>query len=188
MSIIESYINNLSRQLQCFEWSLVEQFALELVALRKAHKTLYICGNGGSAGNAIHLANDFSYGINPGEKAIKVEALPANSAVLTCLGNDIGFENIYSHQLKTKGEKGDMLLVLSGSGNSPNIINALIQAKECEMSTYAILGFSGGKARELVDHPLHFEVDDMQISEDLQIIIGHMLMKQIKSILSSEMP
>ncbi len=177
-------MSNLTEQLACFDWAIVEQLADKLLAMREDGKSLYICGNGGSAGNAIHLANDFSYGINPGKKALKVEALSANPAVLTCLGNDIGYENIYSHQLLTKAEKGDVLIVLSGSGNSENIINALGQAKQSGMTTYAILGYSGGKAKVAADHSIHFPINDMQISEDTQVIVGHMLMQILYSELS----
>jgi D-sedoheptulose 7-phosphate isomerase len=141
---------------------------------------VYICGNGGSAGNAIHLANDFIFGIDPSAKrALDVEALSANSAVLTCLGNDIGYDNIFSHQLKVKASQSDVLLVLSGSGNSPNILNALQQANELGLHTVAILGYSGGKAKSLAKLAIHFAIDDMQISEDLQLIVGHMLMRQM---------
>ena len=127
----------------------------------------------------MHLANDFLYGIAPNGNSINVEALPANSAVLTCLGNDIGYENIFSHQLKVKGKPGDILIVLSGSGNSANIINALEVAKSKDIVTCGILGYQGGKAKSLVDYPLHFEVDDMQVSEDMQLIVGHMLMQYL---------
>ncbi len=186
MEIIKNYVSNLTQQLADFDWNIVEQLAGNLLNMRFDGKTLYICGNGGSAGNAIHLANDFSYGINPGEKALKVEALSANPAVLTCLGNDIGYENIYSHQLLTKGEVGDILIVLSGSGNSANIVKALEMAKSIGMTSYAIVGYSGGKAKDLADHALHFPIDDMQISEDTQVIVGHMLMQILHAQLTKQ--
>ena len=129
--------------------------------------------------NAMHLANDFIYGVAPEGPAVRAEALPANSSVITCLGNDIGYDNIFAHQLKVKAQAEDVLIVLSGSGNSPNIINAIATAKTLGMQTFAILGYSGGKALSLVDVPIHFAVDDMQISEDMQLIVGHMLMQYL---------
>jgi len=143
-------------------------------------KAIYICGNGGSAGNAIHLANDFLYGagINNG-CGLRVEALSANAAVLTCLANDVGYESIYSEQLKVKGNPGDVLIVLSGSGNSPNVVKALEIGNALKMKTFAILGFSGGACKKIAQHVLHFEVDDMQIAEDLQLIVGHMCMQHL---------
>jgi D-sedoheptulose 7-phosphate isomerase len=141
-------------------------------------KQVFICGNGGSAGNAIHLANDFLYGIakRPGG-GLRVNALSANSAVITCLANDIGYERIYSEQLSVMANPDDVLIVLSGSGNSPNIVAALEQAKAMNVKSYAILGFSGGRSKQLADVPIHFSVDDMQMSEDLQLVVGHMLMQ-----------
>lgn len=140
--------------------------------------TIYFCGNGGSAGNAIHLANDFTYGAGKmNGRGIRVEALSANSAVVTCLANDLGYEAIYSEQLKVKANPGDVLVVLSGSGNSPNVIEAIRTGNALGMKTCAILGYSGGKCKKLAHLPIHFEIDDMQIAEDLQLSIGHICMQ-----------
>ena len=140
--------------------------------------TIYLCGNGGSAGNANHLANDFTYGagVNFGV-GLRVESLSANPSVLTCLANDIGYENIYSEQLRVKADPGDVLVVLSGSGNSANVVYALEMGNENGMITFAVLGYSGGKCKQIAQHPIHFAIDDMQIAEDLQLIIGHMIMQ-----------
>jgi len=140
--------------------------------------TVFLCGNGGSAANAIHLANDFIYGAGV-ERGVglRVEALTANPAVLTCLANDIGYENIFSEQLRVKANKGDVLVVLSGSGNSSNVVRALEVGNSLSMKTFAILGYTGGKCKEIAQHPIHFEINDMQIAEDLQLIIGHMIMQ-----------
>lgn len=170
------YAENLVQLLAKTDWHNVEQLADKLAELIANGRQLYICGNGGSAGNAQHLANDFLYGVSPKKKqALKVEALSANASVLTCLGNDVGYDNIFAHQLDVKGEAGDILMVLSGSGNSANIIKAIESAKTKGMFTTGVLGYSGGKAKALLDLPLHFAIDDMQISEDLQMIVGHML-------------
>jgi len=93
------------------------------------------------------------------------------------LGNDIGYDQIFSRQLEVKGNKGDILLVLTGSGNSGNIINAITSAKSLGMYTTGILGYAGGKAKELLDLPIHFSINDMQISEDMQLVVGHMIMR-----------
>ena len=144
--------------------------------------TVFICGNGGSAGNAMHLANDFIYGAGTkNERGIKVEALNANSSVITCLANDIGYENIFSEQIKVKGNKNDILIILSGSGNSKNIINALKIANQKDMITFAILGYDGGEAKKIAKCSIHFEINDMQISEDLQLIVGHLCMQWLNS-------
>ena len=112
---------------------------------------------------------------------MNVEALTANSSVLTCLANDIDYESIFSAQIKVKGDPLDLLLVLSGSGNSPNVIAALEVAKELGMETWAILGFSGGKCANLADNVIHLRVEDMQLAEDFQLIVGHMCMQWLKT-------
>jgi D-sedoheptulose 7-phosphate isomerase len=96
------------------------------------------------------------------------------------LGNDVGYENIFSEQLKTLGQANDILLVLSGSGNSPNAVKAIKTAKSVGMTSYALVGFSGGKCMEIADHCIHVPIQDMQIAEDMQCIIGHMLMQWLK--------
>lgn len=172
------YSSRLQASLAAAEWSGVAQLATDIHECWLQKKQLFFCGNGGSAGNAIHLANDFLYGIakRPGG-GLRVNALSANSAVITCLANDIGYDRIYSEQLSVLGNPGDVLVVLSGSGNSPNIVAALEQAKAMKVKSYAILGFTGGLCKELADVPIHFPVDDMQISEDLQLVVGHMLVQ-----------
>lgn len=177
-SLIASYQANLIAQIELLDTDAIEQLARHLILASEQSRQVFLCGNGGSAGNAMHLANDFLYGIDPsGKKSLNVEALPANSSVITCLGNDIGYENIFSHQLKVKAKAGDVLIVLSGSGNSANILNALRRAKANDMTSYAVLGYQGGEAKNMADVAIHSAVDDMQIAEDLQLIIGHMIMQ-----------
>jgi len=178
----EAYSNKLQSTIAQTDWTQVSILAKEIFACWKNGKQVFLCGNGGSAGNAIHLANDFLYGVaKTSGKGIKVIALPANSAVLTCLANDIGYESIYSEQVAVLGNPGDILIALSGSGNSPNIIKALEKAKEKGIKTFSVLGYDGGICKKISDVPIHFKVSDMQISEDLQLIVGHMLMQYLYS-------
>jgi len=174
----EGYSKKLQEVLQESDWSPIEQLANDMQKCWNEGRHIFLCGNGGSAGNAIHLANDFIYGIaKKTGGGIKAISLSDNSAVITCLANDIGYDYIYSEQLAVQAEKGDLLIVLSGSGNSLNILHAVEQAKKMQVKSFAVLGYSGGKCKEIVDVPIHFPVNDMQIAEDLQIIVGHMLMQ-----------
>ncbi|MFN0313429.1 MAG: SIS domain-containing protein [Burkholderiales bacterium] len=173
-----AYAQRLAEVLVKSSWSAVADLAEDLLALWKRGGTLFICGNGGSAGNAIHLANDFLYGIaKTSGLGMRVQALSANASVLTCLANDMGYEHIFSAQLAVQARKDDILLAFSGSGNSSNIVRALEQARDMSVKTYAVLGYGGGECKGLADVPIHFAVDDMQISEDMQLVIGHMLMQ-----------
>ena len=172
------YAARLHEVLTRADWTNVEVLAQELLACWCERRGVHICGNGGSAGNAMHIANDFLYGISKAfGSGLRVQALPANGSVMTCLANDEGYDSVFSYQLAVQAQAGDTLIALSGSGNSPNILEALKCARKMGMKTFAILGYSGGKARELVDYPIHFPVDDMQISEDLQLIVAHMVMQ-----------
>ena len=185
--IITSYLAKLSSVIKKDNFSGVEELAKLLGSAWSRRKFVYICGNGGSGGNAVHLANDFNFGIDrKGWTGLRVEALSANPAVLTCLANDIGYENVFAQQIRTKGEADDVLILLSGSGNSPNLIKAIEAAKEKDITTVAVLGFDGGECKRLVDHAIHFPIDDMQISEDLQLVVGHMCMQYLASTVVGE--
>ncbi len=182
MKIMQQHITDYSARLAgALTLPAIKQVPELAAAFKQAwdtKKTIYLCGNGGSAGNAIHLANDFIYGAGLTRGiGLRIESLAANPAVLTCLANDIGYEEVYAEQLRVKANSGDVLLVFSGSGNSPNIVRALEMGNKLGMETFAILGFSGGKCKDIAKHPLHFAIDDMQIAEDLQLIIGHMIMQ-----------
>lgn len=179
----------LDRLNSCFSGVILDQIETMAHDLRAAWvegRQVYICGNGGSAANAIHMANDFHYGIGacgPGPKlpGLRVEALPANAGLITCLANDTGYANIYSHQIEVKGRPGDLLIVLSGSGNSANVVKALETSKRMGLRSYAILAFGGGKCRDLADLPIHFQIDDMQIAEDTQLVVGHLCMQWLNT-------
>jgi D-sedoheptulose 7-phosphate isomerase len=172
------YSKRLSQVMANSDWSGVAELAQAMQTCWREGHDVYFCGNGGSAGNAVHLANDYLYGIAKRTGGgMRVHALSANPAVITCLANDTGYENIYSEQLAVFGRPGDLLVALSGSGNSPNIVNVLKQASASGVKSFAILGYTGGECKELADVAIHFPIDDMQIAEDLQLIIGHMLMQ-----------
>lgn len=177
----EAYARRLESAMRDFDWSPVTELGEALWNCWNDGNQFFLCGNGGSAANAVHLANDLLFGIDPDSgKGMRVEALPANTAVITCLANDTSYAEIYSRQLDSKGRPGDVLLVFSGSGNSPNVVGAIEKAKELGIRSFAVLGFSGGQCREQADVPIHFPIDDMQVAEDLQMVVGHMLMKWLK--------
>ena len=130
---IDSYLGRMQEAASQMQESMVVQMLAEsLNDTWSTGKSIYICGNGGSAGNAIHLANDLIYGAGMASgRGLRAEALSANSAVITCLANDTGYENIYSEQLKAKGSEGDVLIALSGSGNSSRVIGSKACSIDC---------------------------------------------------------
>ena len=181
-NFFSAYSFRLQSILATSDWTRVSELATDILKCWQSRAQVFLCGNGGSAGNAIHLANDFLYGVAKQRGGgIRVHALTANPAVITCLGNDIGYERIFSEQLAVQAQAGDLLIALSGSGNSPNIVSTIEQARVMGVKSYAILGYSGGKCKDLADVAIHFPVDDMQIAEDLQLVVGHMLMQWLYS-------
>ena len=171
----DNYFNKLSSHFNSEILITIEKLAEDLTKIWESNNQFFIFGNGGSAANAIHIANDLHYGLAQSVKSkkygMKSEALPANAAIIKCLANDTGYENIFSNQLRVKASKDDMLVVLSGSGNSENIINALKVSNEIGLNNYAILGFDGGKCKAIAKNTIHVPVSDMLVSEDIQMII-----------------
>jgi len=177
----------LTRLNQAFDDDVIENAYVLAKHLKEAwsqKRKVFICGNGGSAANAVHMANDFHFGVGCSSSSqsarkvgLRVEALPSNQGIITCLANDLGYEYIYSNQLDANAEPNDLLIVLSGSGNSPNIINALHAAKRLGMTSCAIVGFDGGLAKQMADIKIHSSINDMQVAEDVQLIVGHLCMQ-----------
>ena len=145
--------------------------SMPLVQAVKRAKRVFLCGNGGSAANAVHIANDW---ISVG---IKAQALTADVATLTAIANDFGYENVFSRQLEVLAERGDLLVILSGSGNSKNILKALETAKKKGIKSWAIVG--GGRALQCSDRHILTE-SNMQSSEEEQLRIGHGVMWWLK--------
>jgi D-sedoheptulose 7-phosphate isomerase len=182
MTTATAFFGNYAQRLQAVlgasDWSPVEALAADMSSCWAARRQVFICGNGGSAGNAVHLANDFVYGVAKSTGAgMRAIALSANTAVMTCLANDIGYEQVFAEQLAVQANPGDLLIALSGSGNSPNIVAAVERARSLGVKSYAVLGYSGGRCKQLADVAIYFPVDDMQLAEDLQLVVGHMLMQ-----------
>ncbi|MCM1119035.1 MAG: SIS domain-containing protein [bacterium] len=144
---------------------------------RLANRHIFICGNGGSAATASHYAGDFNKGISENLKIkYKFECLSDNIATLMAVANDISYDEVFCYPLKNKMEKGDILIGISGSGNSKNIVNAFEYAKSIGGTVIAIVGYNGGRMKELADYSIHIDINDMQISEDLHMILDHMMM------------
>ena len=180
--ILEKYRNLLVKGFDTLaanpSWPRIQE---EFARVRKRGAGVFLAGNGGSAANANHLATDLRYGANSGGNgAFRVHSLSANSSVMTCLGNDTKFENIFAQQLEALAVPGDLLLAFSGSGNSPNIVKMLEAARRLKVFSVSFLGFDGGQAKALSDLALHFPVHDMQVAEDLHMIAGHLLLKSLQ--------
>lgn len=138
---------------------------------------IYICGNGGSAATASHFQNDFNKGVSEYiEVPFRFHCLNDNMATIMAIANDIGYEEVFRFQLRGNLEPNDILVAISGSGNSKNVINAVEYAKAQGNKIIGLTGYSGGKLKELSDISLHVPVQSMQVTEDIHMIFDHLMM------------
>ena len=155
----------------------IRQFAEILLAARESGATIFFMGNGGSAATASHFANDLSFGTNEYRKPFKVMSITDNVPVLTALGNDYGYDEIFIRQLKIYAKKGDVLVGISASGNSQNLISAFEYASVAEIKTVALTAFDGGKMKEIADQCVHIPTGQKEYgpAEDLHMILDHLI-------------
>ena len=144
-------------------------------------RTIFSCGNGGSAAIANHLVCDCMKGVRAGTLLKpKVQSLSATIEVITAIVNDIGQEQMFSYQLESLAEPGDVLIAISSSGRSPNIVRALQWAKDNGVATIAFSGFSGGDAAQLADISLHVDVQNYGLVEDIHQSLMHILAQYLR--------
>ncbi len=140
-------------------------------------KTIYIFGNGGSSATASHFQNDFNKGISEHlNKRFNFLCLNDNVATMMAVANDIGFEEVFRFQLTGHIRPGDLVIAISGSGNSKNVLNAVEYAKKQGNKVIGVTGYNGGKLKELADYNLYVPVNSMQITEDVHMFFDHMIM------------
>lgn len=147
----------------------------------RAHgKQIFIMGNGGSAATASHYVCDFNKGVSlyqPNKPRYKFICLNDNVPSMMAYGNDLSYSEIFVEQLKNFYNAGDIVIGISGSGNSANVVNALRWASENGAVTIGLTGYTGGKVKQICHHNVHIPVDDMQITEDLHMVLDHCMMK-----------
>jgi len=137
--------------------------------------TLFWCGNGGSAADSQHLAAELVGRFKKDRKALRSIALTTDTSILTCVANDYSYEDIFSRQLEALAREGDVLVAISTSGNSENVLRALRVAKELEVKTIALLGKDGGQAKALADQAITIPSDSTARIQEAHILIGHIL-------------
>lgn len=145
-------------------------------------KNIFTCGNGASAAIAQHWACDYTKGCSNLEAGIKprVISLSANIPLMTAISNDISYDDVYSYQLERLANSGDILITISSSGNSPNVVKVVEAAKKLGVTVISLTGFNGGKSKELCDIPLHVDIQEYEATEDVHQAIMHMIAKYIR--------
>ncbi len=144
--------------------------------------TIYTLGNGGSAATASHMVCDLAKGCSEalGEPGFQVECLCDNTPILMAIANDYCYEDVFVRQLRGRLRPEDLVIAISGSGNSENVIRAVSYAGEVGAPVLGITGYGGGRVRQAADYSMHVDIDDMQISEDVHMIFDHMIMRVVE--------
>ncbi|OQX81533.1 MAG: phosphoheptose isomerase [Candidatus Omnitrophica bacterium 4484_70.1] len=160
--------------------SLIEKIATLCISSLKKGGKIVFCGNGGSAADSQHLAAELVGRFLKEKKPLASLALSVNTSILTAVGNDYGFGKIFSKQIEALGEPKDLLIAISTSGNSKNVIEAVRKAKEKGIKTIGFLGKDGGKLKKIVDIPLIVESNNTARIQEMHILIGHILCEIIE--------
>lgn len=175
-----SYIQSLKKMIDQIDVEAIDQAVQVLLDAYQRGNSIYIFGNGGSGTTASHMTGDFIKGVSYGlEKKFKMICLNDNYTTMTAFANDISYDLVFVEPLKNFLQEGDVVMGLSGSGNSRNVVKALEYAKGKQSKIIGFSGYSGGKVRELSDVSIYIPIQSMEIAEDLHLSVLHMIKNQI---------
>ena len=172
-----AYFEYLGKILKKIDPQAIGRFIQTLLEARQRGASIFMIGNGGSASTASHYANDLAIGTNSYEKPFRVISLTDNQAVISAIGNDFGFEEVFVRQLQVLGQKGDVVVAISASGNSPNLLRAFKYAKTVGIRTVAITAFDGGKMKTMADDGIHVPTGPKEYgpAEDAHMVLDHLI-------------
>jgi len=176
------YINDLKSILDSKDLVSIDKLCAKILSARESRNTIFIIGNGGSAATASHMATDLMFGTNLNNPPLRVVSLADNNSALTATGNDLDFEQIFSRQVSVLGKTKDILIAISASGNSPNLLKAVNTAKSIGIETVGIVGFDGGQLALDVDFLIHVPTNQgaYGLSEDAHLTINHIITSILK--------
>jgi D-sedoheptulose 7-phosphate isomerase len=177
---VRPFLERVAQELLRVEPAEIKRLADLMYDCYECGRFIFVCGNGGSGSNASHFCEDIGKGTlrredfdNDNKKRVRIISLTDNTPYILAWGNDEGFERIFVEQLKNLASRGDLLVAISGSGNSPNILRAVEWANRHGLTTFGCTGFSGGKLRTLAHHNFHVPLDDMGIVESIHLAAFH---------------
>ncbi len=175
---IKKYFERLKKTVDKISVAEIDAVMNALVEAYDKDKQVIIMGNGGSAATASHFVCDFNKGVSLGKKKrFKFICLSDNVPSLMAYGNDISYDDIFLAQIKTYFNKGDIVIGVSGSGNSKNVLKAIEYANNHEGITIGLTGYNGGSLKNIVQYGVNIPIEDMQITEDLHMVLDHLMMK-----------
>lgn len=172
-----AYIQYLQSVLRNVDTAEIGRFIETLLDARRRGATIFFIGNGGSAATASHFANDLAFGTNEYEQPFRAVSLTDNVPVISALSNDFGYEEIFVRQLRVLGKQGDVLVAISASGNSPNLIKAFDYALSADVKTVAITAFDGGKMKKMANEGIHVPTESKEYgpAEDAHMVLDHLV-------------
>jgi D-sedoheptulose 7-phosphate isomerase len=183
---VRQFLDRVGQELRRIEPAEVQALADAIHACYESGRLVFICGNGGSGSNASHFCEDLGKGTlrrqdfdDDRKKRLRVLSLTDNTPYILAWGNDEGFERVFVEQLKNLASAGDLLIAISGSGNSPNVLRAVEWANRNGLTTFGCTGFDGGKLRRLAQHALHVPLDDMGIVESIHLTAFHWIVDNL---------
>ena len=173
---ISTYLDDLKKVIDSLPMDTIQAIYEKIEECQVNGKTIFLMGNGGSAATASHMMCDFGKNTRGTSKPrLKVIALNDNMPTFSAYANDEGYDRVFAEPLISLAEKGDFALAISGSGNSPNVLEGIKTANEIGLFTIGFTGYGGGKLKDLVDLALVVDVDDMEQIEDVHMIVDHVL-------------
>jgi len=180
------YLKRFSELLTEIEADSLEEMSQDIFAAYQEGRFVFICGNGGSGSNSSHFCEDLGKSsldpkdfTNDDVKRLKVLSLTDNTPYILAWGNDEGFDRIFVEQLKNFASPGDLLIAISGSGNSPNILNAVEWGNKHNLCTWGVTGYTGGKLATLAEKNLHVPLDDMGMVESVHLLVFHWILNDV---------
>jgi len=180
-SQVHSYLEDLTSLLGRLPIPAIEDVISTLLYARYNHKQVIIMGNGGSAATASHFACDLGKGtLKPGFPRFRVIALTDNMPLFSALANDFGYDHVFSEQLKSLIQPGDVAIAISGSGNSPNVLNAIQAARDLGAITIGFVGYDGGRLKGMVDLVVHVPCHCMEQVEDVHLVLEHLISTSLR--------
>ena len=175
----QKYVTNLYEAINKIDTNVIQNLEDEIIQRIGTRNNIYIIGNGGSAANAHHVAGDYLKSLSILGLRLNISCPSDNICCLTALANDVDYAQVYEIFINSVGLKDDLLITLSGSGNSTNIVKAALAAKNKKMKVCTLTGYTGGSLKKIGDINIHFDIMDMEIAEDCQLVIFHILKQAI---------
>jgi D-sedoheptulose 7-phosphate isomerase len=186
---LDEYLIRLQAAAQALPREQMNALGETLLRAYRNNKQVFLLGNGGSSSTASHMAADLAKNtIAPNMKRFRIVSLNDNAAIMTALANDLGYENVFSEQLTNLVQAGDVLIVVSASGNSPNVLKAMHYARSRSAEIVGLLGFDGGAAAALSDIALIVPSEHYGVVEDVHLIINHILVDYFRTRLAEIRP